>query len=676
MPDRKNTRWMHIRLILVAGLLVLMAGGISFRMWQLQVSQAEWLEGLAKDQYLRQIVLEPMRGAIVDRHGAPLAVSVMTDSIFVTPSELEDGPAVARALSKALDLNAGKLEKKLARRKHFTWIKRRIPQEEANRVRELKLAGVHFTRESRRFYPARELASSLIGFAGDGRGLEGLELLFDSRLRGSTTLAKGIRDARGRTLFSEGMTDPDGADGVSLVLTLDLTIQEIAQRELERAVTESKAKGGMVVVMDPATSDILAMANVPNFNPNMYWTFKPSSYRNRSVTDCFEPGSTMKIFTIGAALQEGVVKPGELIDCEKGRLAIGRHHINDSHRGLGKIPLREVLVHSSNVGTAKLGMALGKPGLHRSLKNFGFGLRTGVDLPGESRCILRPFSRWSDVGLATISFGQGISVTPLQMTSALCSVASGGILRRPRILKALLSEQSREREQFEPDVGRRVLDGKWASTVRDMMVGVTEPGGTGTRAAVPGFAVAGKTGTAQKADLIAGGYSKDKRVASFMGFVPADSPRLAILVVVDEPTTSPYGGTVAAPPFARIAEAVLGYLGVFAAHTPEPVAEKNIQIDKPRSGAILAPVLEEWPGSPEELSVATGVIRMPDLRGLSVREAVGQLSPKGLDVIVSGSGRVKRQRPAAGKILELASRVTLELEIQDAVGSGAVSTGS
>ena len=246
MPDRKQTRWMHVRLYAVAGLLVLLAGGIVFRMWQLQVSQSDWLAGLAKDQYLKHIALEPMRGAIVDRHGAPLAVSVMTDSIFVMPAELEDRAATARALSKALGLSGTKLARSLKRRKGFTWIKRRVPPEEAQRVRDLKIPGVHFTRESRRFYPSRELGSSLIGFAGDGRGLEGLELLFDSRLRGSTLLARGLRDAKGQVLFSEGMVDQDGADGVSLVLTIDLTLQEIAQRVLERAVTESEAAGGMV----------------------------------------------------------------------------------------------------------------------------------------------------------------------------------------------------------------------------------------------------------------------------------------------------------------------------------------------------------------------------------------------------------------------------------------------
>lgn len=670
MAERGHTKWMHIRLFVVSGFLILLAAGIVFRMWQLQVSQSEWLAGLAKDQYLKQIALEPMRGAIVDRHGAPLAVSVMTDSIFVMPPELEDRAAAARALSKALGLSAAKLQRKLERRKGFTWIKRRVPPEDAQRVRDLKIAGVHFTRESRRFYPARELASSLIGFAGDGRGLEGLELLFDSRLRGSTLLARGLRDAKGQVLFSEGVLDQDGADGVSLVLTLDLTLQEIAQRELERAVRDSEAAGGMVLVMDPRNSDVLAMANVPSFNPNTYWKFKPRHYRNRSVTDCFEPGSTLKVFTMGAALQKSAVKPDELIDCENGRMAIGRHHINDSHRGLKKIPLKEVLVHSSNVGAAKLGMALGKEGLFQSLAGFGFGRKTGIDLPGESRCLLRNPKRWSDVGLATISFGQGVSVTITQLGAALCSVANGGFWRRPRIVQALRSENGRDIRRFEADPGRRVLDSRWTRTLVDMMIGVTEPGGTGTRGAVPGFKVAGKTGTAQKPDPIAGGYSKDKRVASFVGFVPAEQPRLAILVVVDEPGTSPYGGTVAAPAFARIADAALNYLGVFARGQQQPKAEPEAPEEETIAPREAVAVLEEWVDEPAEERPLGGKVLLPDLRGLSVREAVGQLSPKGLEIVVRGSGRVSRQRPAPGRRVAVASKVTLLLEKKEQAGSG------
>jgi cell division protein FtsI (penicillin-binding protein 3) len=621
----------------------------------LQVSQSEWLEGLAQEQYLKEITLEPMRGAIVDRHGVPMAVSVMTDSIFAMPRELEDKRAAARQLADALEIDPNTLEEKFSSRKHFTWIKRRVPPKEVERVRGLNLPGVHSTRESRRYYPSRELAGSIIGFAGDGRGLEGIELMFDGRLRGSTVLAQGLRDARGNLLFADGIDPQEFSSGGKLVLTIDLTIQEIVETELDRAVRQSKAKAGTAIVIDPASGEVLAMANVPLFNPNTFWRYGPHRFRNRAVTDCYEPGSTLKVFSMAAALQAGAVRPGEMINCGRGRLEVGEHVIHDSSpKKHERLRLSEVLVHSSNVGMARVAERLGKQGLWQGLRRFGFGRRTGVDLPGESRCVLRRAETWSDVGLATISFGQGISVNPLQMVAALGAVANGGVWMRPIVVREIRGPRDELLQKFEPEPAGRVLDTTWARVLTDMMIGVTEPGGTGARAAISGFSVAGKTGTAQKVDPIAGGYSKDKRVASFMGFVPAEKPRIAILVVVDEPQTSPYGGVVAAPAFAHMAAGILRYLGVFPPGESMAVpAEEEVGVEEDVVVEILpSPVA---PPSPDANP-------MPDLRGLSVRAALRALADRGVEVTVEGSGRVQRQQPSPGAAIGLAGTVSLILE--------------
>jgi cell division protein FtsI (penicillin-binding protein 3) len=645
---------MRIRLFVVAGLMLVCGLGLLYRIWTLQVSQSDWLEGLAQEQYLKEITLEPMRGAIVDRHGVPMAVSVMTDSIFAMPREMEDKRKAARQLADVLELDPNTLEEKFTSRKHFTWIKRRVPPKEVERVRGLNLPGVHSTRESRRYYPSRELAGSIVGFAGDGRGLEGIELMFDGRLRGSTVLAQGLRDARGNLLFADGIDPQEFSSGGKLVLTIDLTIQEIVETELDRAVRKSKARAGTAIVMDPNSGEILAMANVPLFNPNTFWRYAPHRFRNRAVTDCYEHGSTMKVFSMATALQAGAVRPGEMIDCGRGRLEVGDHVIHDSSpKKHARLRLSEVLVHSSNVGMANVAGRVGKQGLWQGLRRFGFGRRTGVDLPGESRCVLRKAETWSDVGLATISFGQGVSANPLQMVAALGAVANGGVWMRPIVVREIRGPRDELLQKYEPEPAGRVLDATWAKVLTDMLVGVTETGGTGARAAVPGFNVAGKTGTAQKVDPIAGGYSKDKRVASFMGFVPADRPRIAILVVVDEPQTSPYGGVVAAPAFAKMAAGILRYLGVFPPGESMAIGEGE---EIPEEEVVVA--IFPTPVTPP----SPGVNPMPDLRGLSVRDALRVLADRGVEVSVTGSGRVQSQEPAPGAAIGSAGTVSLILE--------------
>ncbi|MBW1873251.1 MAG: transpeptidase family protein, partial [Deltaproteobacteria bacterium] len=455
--------------------------------------------------------------------------------------------------------------------------------------------------------------------------------------------------------------------GGGVVLTIDGTIQEIAETELERTVISMSAKSGTVIVMEPATGEILAIANSPNFNPNTFWKFKASSFRNRAVTDCYEPGSTLKMFTMAAALQAKVIELSEKIDCQRGSLRIGTNTIHDSHRGgFALLTPGEILMNSSNIGIAIIGARLGRQKLHSSLSRFGFGRKTGVDLPGETRCKLRPAQSWSEVGLATISFGQGISVTPLQIITGLCSIANGGVWMRPLIVKEIRGPTNEQIQQFNPEPAGRVIEPEVAREITRMLVRVTEPGGTGTAASIPGFKVAGKTGTAQKVDPIAGGYSADKRVASFMGFVPAEQPRIAVLVVIDEPTQSPYGGVVAAPAFARIADACLRYLGVFpegvVAQSKTPASElpsKSLKsADLAAAEAFVESNADQIDGSASD--AADG--RLPDLRGLSVRQAVGQLSALGLEVELTGTGRVVHHQPGPGSLLNKVSTVFITME--------------
>lgn len=667
MPSKKYTRWMRIRLLSVAALLTVLAVVVLVRFWTLQVSQSDWLKELAEAQYLKKISLEPMRGAIVDRNLTPMAVSIMTDSVFAMPGEIQDREMTVRELARVLGMPKAKLRKKL-RRKHFTWIKRRLPPDESSRLKKLDLPGVFMRKESRRYYPAKDLAASVVGFAGDGRGLEGLELLFDGKLRGDTVLARGLRDAKGNILFSDGFRVKDESEDTRLVSTLDLTIEEIVDGELHRVVKETGARMAMAIVMDPNTGEILAMANVPSFNPNTYWKFSQASYRNRIVADCFEPGSTMKVFSLSTALDLGVTKPAKIYDCGSGAIRVGPHIIHDSgHHGKGLVSLRNVLVQSRNTCTAMIALDMGAERLWDGLNSFGFGRKTGVELPGESHCRLRKASKWYDVDLATIAFGQGVSVSALQLASALSAVANGGVWMKPRIVREIKGSGAGGVQGFAPQPEGRVIKPDTVRIMKDMMVGVTHKGGTGVRAAIPGFEVAGKTGTAQKPDPIAGGYSKDKRVASFIGFVPADKPRLTIVVVVDEPKSSPYGGVVAAPVFARIAEATLAYLGVY----PKEQDLKNSNITDMLAQAEKNPVdAEEGAGLDDSASVnltakvgtPAGKGLMPDVRGHSAREAIEQLTPNGYEVVLKGSGRVKSQAPKPGVQMRPGAIVNLVLE--------------
>jgi len=634
-------KWTRVRIRMIGGLFVFFFAITSARAFYLQVVKKDQLIKLAEKQHQKIVPLTPDRGAIYDRNGAALAVSIEMDSCYAEPRNIENIPEAVAKLSPLLGMTREALTKKLAASKNFVWLQRRCTPEQAERIRNLELEGIGFVKESKRFYPNAEVAGQVIGFTGlDPAGLEGIELRYDSTILGSTGYLVTERDALGRDIALKGMVVTKAAKGHSVTLTLDKNIQYIAEKELAKAVEASRAKGGMALVMEPRTGRVLAMTNYPSFNPNSYAKYSPQALRNHTIVDSFEPGSTFKVFLISGALEERVISPRDSFNCENGSYAIGGRVIHDTHH-YGSLSVGDVLKYSSNIGAAKIGARLGQEYLSAYLRKFGFGEKSGIDLPGEVSGYLRSQGQWFAVDLATISFGQGVSASAIQLATAFSAVANGGLLMKPYLVEKISDENGTVLQEFAPETRRRVISPETAATVTKMMEGVTAAGGTGTNAAVEGYRVAGKTGTAQKVDPVTHGYSADKRTASFIGFVPAENPQLTILVVIDEPKTSPYGGVVAAPAFGAIALQSLCYLKVPA---------DRIEHRKPELvQAQATPPVEATPAAAEgTIDMVEGGVAMPDFRGMSMRQVLQVMEKKGLNVKLIGSGRVVEQNPAGG----------------------------
>lgn len=536
-------------------------GVVLFRLVSLQVLQAAELTVKADRQHQKTVSLEGARGTIVDRHGKVLAMNMDVPSVFGVPTALESPAKTARTLSPVLHVRPAELEKKLRQDRSFVWLARKLDPEQGHRVEQMPMEGIGTVLEGRRFYPKGPLLAHVLGFAGiDGAGLEGLERRYESHLHGEKRVAVLQRDALGRIVFPKGEAEQNPASGHSLTLTIDEVIQYVAEKELEEAMNKTRAKAGTVIVLDPQTGALLALAISPRFDPNSVAALTPGRWRNRALTDAYEPGSTMKAIVAAAALEEQVMKPGTMVFGENGRMTIANTVIHD-HEKLGWVTFAQVIQKSSNIGAAKTGMALGDQRLYRYLQAFGFGQRTDIDLPGEAVGLLRDPKDWGRRSLASISMGQEIGVTPMQMVSAISVLANGGVLMKPYVVSDVRDAQGQVLKQIEPQVKRRVVSADTARTVTSILEGVVTDG-TGTKAAIPGFRVAGKTGTAQKIDPRTGAYSSTQFVGSFVGFVPADHPRLAMIVVIDEPQGEAWGGSVAAPVFRRVGEQVLNYLGV------------------------------------------------------------------------------------------------------------------
>jgi cell division protein FtsI (penicillin-binding protein 3) len=535
---------------------------VLFRLATLQVLQAAELTVKADRQHQKTVSLEGVRGTIVDRHGKMLAMNLEVPSVFGVPTALDSPAKTARSLSPVLHVRADELERKLRQDRGFVWLARKLDPEQGRRLERMPMEGIGIVLEGRRFYPKGPLLSHVLGFAGmDGEGLEGIERRYESHLHGEKRVTVLQRDALGRTVFPKKMSNEQSpAPGHQLVLTIDEVIQYIVEKELEEAVARAEAKSGTMIVLDPSTGALLASAVSPRFDPNAVSALRPDRWRNRALTDAYEPGSTMKAVLAAAAIEERVMKPDTLVFGEQGRMAIGNTMIHD-HEKLGWLSFAQVIQKSSNVGAAKAGMALGEQRFYRYLQSFGFGERTEIDLPGEAAGLLKHPREWGGRTLASISMGQEIGVTPMQMVSAVAAIANGGVLMRPYVVSEIRDAQGQTLKEVQPHVKRRVISPETARTVTTILEGVVTDG-TGGKAAIAGFRVAGKTGTAQKIDSRTGRYSASQFVSSFVGYVPANNPRLAMIVVIDEPQGESWGGTVAAPVFNRVGEQVLNYLGV------------------------------------------------------------------------------------------------------------------
>ena len=634
------TEALRTRVLILAAILAVAFTGLTGRLAWLMIAKHGELSQLAERQYSRTIVLNGARGPIVDRHGAPLATSTPAESLFAQPRGIGDPVRAAARLAPLLEQPERDVHAALTSGRSFVWLKRRLPPAIAARVRALGEPGLGFVDEPLRLYPNRELAAHVVGFEGIEGGLEGVERALNEQLAGTPGKTIVGRDALGREVVTQRVLAP-AVPGRGVMLTIDKTIQYLAEREIDAAYRRTQAKAAMAVAMDPRSGDILALAIRPTFNPNAFLDVASREvWRNRAVTDPFEPGSTFKVILAAAALEEGVVRPDERIWAENGQLTIAKTVIHDWKK-FGWLTFTEVLQNSSNVGSMKVGLALGRERYYRYMTAFGFGALTGVGLPGESRGTLRAPERWSALSLPTMSIGQEVSVTALQMVAAFGAVANGGTLMQPRLVRSEFAADGRELRRWEPRAVRQVISPETARTLNRMLVRVVEEG-TGHFAAVAGYEVGGKTGTAQKLDPNTRRYSRAPGVLSFIGFVPADEPRLVMLVMLDEPKTEKWGSEAAAPIFSAIAGPVLRYLEV------PPMDATPIQI-------VTGPGAERAEAGRVRLvstsARAAGDNVMPDLRGRTLRQALATLAPFGVRVALAGRGRVTAQTPAAGEAL-------------------------
>jgi cell division protein FtsI (penicillin-binding protein 3) len=711
IPHAARVRAYLAGVVVTAGL-----SGIAWRAWAVQVTDSDHYRALAAKQHALTVGIPAPRGDIIDAHGRPLAVTAAADSIWANPREIHDVTDTADKLAKLLGDDANLLEAKLAGDRRFVWIDRHVTPELARRVESAKLPGIEVGKEPRRWYPARAIGGTVVGRSDiDGKGLDGIELAMDAQLVGHRGAGRALRDARGKKMFANGFDRPEA--GATVQLSLDTSIQASAEAALGEAVRVNKAKSGVAVVVEIATGRVLAMASSPSYDPNAP---NPADGRpgprNRAVTDAFEAGSVMKIFSVAAALDDGTINPDTGFDLGGGQFRVGVKTIRDVHHD-PYLSVAGIIKRSSNVGTAKIALRFGAEKLYAALRRFGFGQRTGIELPGEQPGMLRNGARWRDIELATISYGYGLAVTPLQIAAALAAFGDHGVYREPRIVDRVTDADGTLLYQAAPAM-RQVVSDRTARAMLAMLASTFEGGkqaGTAAMIVVPGFRCGGKTGTARKYDPATRQYASDRYLSTFAGIAPIDHPRLAIVVLIDDPSGGDYyGGKVAGPVFATIASEALRYLGVpgespiCAPPTPGAPASTAPKICVP--AARVAPASPS-PGmaapesaarsardaaadaSPEVTSEATSdatsdatneatcdatseatcdatneatlpasgapagtEIEIPDFRGLGMARALALARKAHLTVEVSGTGRVIQQEPAPGAFRQRAPR--------------------
>lgn len=676
-------KWIRLRMGILCGILSLGMGLVVSAGWDLMIKNGDDWRDLAEQQRQRRLKVRPKRGIFYDRNGSALAVSVEVPAVSLDAKDLLNDAAPAEVagiareaasrISFALGVDAAQIEHKILAKRRWTWLRRQASPEQIEAIRLLsqgaegvpRIRGLIVEGEPKRFYPRRELAAPLLGFVSpDGKGRDGLEYSLNEELEGHADQLRGLRDRSGRLIFSEGIDDERAFAGHNVQLTIDQGIQFAAERALVDAVKTFEASGGSVVVIEPNTGEILAMASYPGFNPNDYGASSSDDRRNRAVNDTFEPGSTMKIFTVAAGLEAKTLKSTEELFCEDGVMRVDNVTIRDTHAS-GWLPVSQILAQSSNICAAKIGLSLGEEKLYESFRRFGFGQRTGAPLPGESPGNLRPRARpWVQVETASASFGQGISVTNIQLALATAAIANGGELMEARLIREVTTADGEIVRRGAPRVRRRVVSEKVARQLAEMLVAVTEEGGTGGEAQVAGFRVAGKTATAQKTDSRTGRYSLNNYVASFSGFVPARDPEVAIAVTIDEPRVEHAGGSVAAPVFSRVAEMVLRYKGI----TPEDTKTVDLKdlgqrADPARATQELISAARGEMPMVQEIK-ATGVVkdghvRLPNLTGAPMRSVLRQLSDAGVVAVLKGSGLLLSQSPPPGAVVAKGTSVEL-----------------
>jgi cell division protein FtsI (penicillin-binding protein 3) len=684
----------HVRLLIVAGVALLWMTAVFGRLGYVQLIRHSDYLARAQRQQQRTVDITPKRGAIYDRNMHPLAMSVPVESAFAVPTEIGDNKAMAaRLLSGVLDIPRDVLETRFDSGNSFVWVLRKLPPDKADAVRALNLKGVYLQAENQRYYPKRELAAHVLGFVDlDERGLGGIEYQLDSTIRGKSEKIVVMADARQRWFDGSAAQKDQGAN---VVLTIDEKIQYIAERELAAAIAKTHSLAGTIIVQNPNNGEILALANWPKFNPNTPSESKTESRMDRAVSAIYEPGSTFKLITLAAAFDQNLIRPEEVFDCENGKVYVAGHRIRD-HKAFGMLTVADILSQSSDVGAIKIALRLGPPKFYEYIRNFGFGQQTGVDLPGESRGMLRKLENWSAVSIGSISMGQEVGVTPLQLVTAVSSIANGGTLYKPHVVSQL-----RRGDQILPMTGplapsepKEAIRPETAATLRRLMEGVVL-NGTGKLARLDGWTAAGKTGSAQKIDPNTGRYSPTQLIASFSGFAPINDPAVTILVSLDSPVGQHEGGQVAAPAFKRIAEQVLAYLDV---PRDVPLSPKLIQASYKRAEAEEVATLEDFtpvdfgsqpdqpptaepvakgvkgkdlaaePANPS-LTVALdegGDIALPDFQGKTMRDVTEMCLRLGLEPVLVGSGLATDEAPLVGTKVRRGAKITVRFGDTDA----------
>lgn len=713
-----------LRLYLLGGILLLWFCAICIRLVYLQIFQYGEFQQRASRQQQRTVEISRKRGIIYDRAGRELAMSISVDSGFAVPTEIPD---LAQTISLITHITKDDPREVLARCKAsrtFCWVARKASAETAERIKALNLKGIYFEKESKRFYPKRELAAQVLGYVGmDDEGLSGIEREFNEELRGKPGRMLIQVDARRRN-FNRIEKQPD--PGQNIVLTIDQNIQYVAERELETAMEQTRARAGTIVVANPRTGEILALANRPTFNPNLSRKITPEALKDRAVSDVYEPGSTFKVVTISAALEEKITNPNEVFDCQMGSIVVNGMRIRD-HKAFGLLPVSDILARSSDVGAIKIALRLGEERFYKYIRAFGFGEQTGIELPGETRGLAKPLNRWSKVSIGAISMGQEIGISPLQLTAMASTIANDGVWVAPRIVAGRTEPRSTPQMiAFQPGTQRRVLSPLVAAQMKRMMVGVVlNPHGTGRKAILEGYSSAGKTGTAQKVDPGTHGYSRTNYVASFAGFAPVNNPAITVAVILDSAVGLHQGGQIAAPVFQRVAQQVLAYLNVphdvelpasrqvlLAARRakPEDLEEsspdhlgsalelaENTQPDpvttppaKPSTSlketrVVPATLREPMPRTPSStgspalppnlpaapkaaeqgtvvLDVEQGGVVVPSFLGKTVRSAIEAAEDSGLELDAIGSGIAREQSPPEGSHVPSGARIVVRFD--------------